>query len=376
MVRGKADAAVELVLGALTRDPDVAVGPAGAAAPALLDAPDDLDAFQELALAQGWGDGLPVLPPTRERVERILGAWRGRRDEMVATLAPGHAAARLGAIAVNCALAGAGPEHFPVIVAAVRAVADPAFNLNAIQTTTHPCTPLVVVNGPIVPRLGINAGANALGQGHRANAVIGRSLRLVLQNVGGARPGETDRATLGHPGKYAYCLGEHEAASPWEPLSVERGFAPGVSCVTVCGAEAPHNVNDHGSTTAEALILAMVSTLATTGNNNVYLGGEPLVILGPEHAQTIARAGWSKADLKRALWERARLRLSSFSGENLARFAVIDPERFRGRPPEAEVAVAHRPEDLMVIVAGGPGKHSAIVPTFGSTRAVTVPIDA
>src|SRR5262249_44499773 len=163
----------------------------------------------------------------------------------VATLAPRQGVATMETIAANAALAGAGPEHLPVIVAAIRALADPRFNLFAIQTTTHSCTPLLIVNGPIARRLGIAGAANALRNGHRANAVIGRAVRLVLQNVGGARPGSTDRATLGHPGKFSYCLAENEAESPWEPLSVERGFGGGESTVTVCGAEGPHNVNDH-----------------------------------------------------------------------------------------------------------------------------------
>jgi hypothetical protein len=322
-----------------------------------------------------WSDGLPVLPPTPARVDRVLGPRAGRRGDVVATLAPLEGRATLEAIAVNAALAGAGPEHLPVIVAAVRALAEPRFNLNAIQTTTHPCTPLVIVNGPIAPRLGLSGGPNALGNGHRANAVVGRAVRLVLQNVGGARPGQEDRATLGHPGKFTYCLAEHEAASPWEPLHVERGFPAGASTVTVCGSEAPHNVNDHGSTTPEAMLLALAATAATTGSNNIYLAGEPLVILGPEHAQTLAATGWSKADVKRRIWERARVRLEQFSAENLARFAIIDPARFTNRPPQAEVHWCLRPEDLMVIVAGGPGKHSALVPTFGATRSVTVAIE-
>jgi hypothetical protein len=262
-----------------------------------------------------------------------------------------------------------------VIVAAVRALAEPRFNLNAIQTTTHPCTPLLIINGPIAARLRISGGPNALGNGHRANAVIGRAVRLVLQNVGGARPGHEDRATLGHPGKFSYCLAEHEAASPWEPLSVERGFPAGTSTVTVCGSEAPHNVNDHGSTTPEAMLLALAGTAATTGSNNIYLAGEPLVILGPEHAQTLAGTGWSKAEVKRQLWERVRVRLDRFSAENLARFAIVDPARFAGQPLETEVHWCLKPEDLMVVVAGGPGKHSSLVPTFGATRSVTLPIE-
>jgi len=274
-------------------------------------------------------------------------------------------------IAVNAVLAGARPEHLPVILAAVEAVADPVFNLQAIQTTTHPCSPLVIVNGPAAGRLGVNAAGNALGQGTRANAVIGRALRLALQNIGGARPGREDRATHGHPGKYAYCLAENEAASPWEPLSVERGFSREDSTVTVCGSEAPHNVNDHGSTTAEGIVATVAATAATAGSNNVYLGGEPLVVLGPEHAATVAAAGWSKADFKRALWESARVPLGRLGAENLARFAVIDPASFKDRPADTLIPIARDWRDIMVIVAGGAGKHSAVVPTFGTTRSVT-----
>ena len=376
LVRGKAEAIVDEVLAGLTRDPVAPsrVRPSGGAA--LVDAPDDLDAFQVWAMDARWSDGLPVLPPTTERVDRLVGARTGRRSELIAALAPLDGAATLEAIAINAALAGAGPEHMPVIVAAVRALAEPRFNLNAIQTTTHPCTPLVIVNGPIAARLGISGGPNALGNGHRANAVIGRAVRLVCQNVGGARPGLEDRTTLGHPGKFSYCLAENEAVSPWAPLHVERGFAAGTSCVTVCGAEAPHNVNDHASTTPEAMLMALVGTAATTGSNNVYLGGEPVFILGPEHAQTLALTGWSKAEVKRRLWERIRIRLDRFSPENLARFATIDSVTFApGRPGHDEVPLCASPDDLVILVAGGPGKHSSLVPTFGATRSVTVAIE-
>jgi hypothetical protein len=375
LVRAKAEAIVDRVIAALTHDPVAPVPAPTSPAAGVVAAPAELDAFQEFAVAEGWSDGLPVLPPTEERVARLLGGSALSRDHVVATLAPRGGIATLEALAVNAALAGALPEHLPVIVAAVRAVAEPRFNLNAIQTTTHPCTPLLIVNGPLAGRLGISGGANALGQGHRANAVIGRALRLCLQNVGGARPGREDRATLGHAGKFSYCLAENETESPWSPLHVERGFPAGASCVTVCGSEAPHNVNDHGSTTADSLSLALVGTAATTGSNNVYLGGEPLVILGPEHAATFAASGWGKADVRRALWEGARVRLDRFSRENRERFTVIDPARFKDRLLADEVALCADAADIMVIVAGGPGKHSAIVPTFGATRSVTVLIE-
>jgi hypothetical protein len=372
IARTRAESVVDLVIDALTRMPGNEA--ARGRDVEIVQAPDDLDRFQEFVAERRWADGLPVLPPTPERVARLLDGRDART--LVAILAPRQGEATLGAIAVNAALAGAGPEHMPVIVAALEALADPRFNLKAIQTTTHPCTPLLIVNGPIARRLGISGGANALGGGHRANAVIGRAVRLALQNVGGALPGEVDRATLGHPGKFTYCLAENEAESPWAPLHVDRGFDAGTSCVTVCGSEAPHNVNDHGSTTAEALVRALVSVAATTGHNNIYLGGEPLILLGPEHARTVAGSGWSKRDLARAVWERATLRLDRFSAENLERFAVVDPPRFAGRPGSHEVRIALAAGDVMVAVAGGPGKHSAIIPTFGATRSVTVPIAA
>jgi hypothetical protein len=366
--RAKADGILDEVVRGLTTDPSPPAATA-AARPTLIDAPDDLDAFQVWAMEQEWSDGLPVLPPTEARVAKILG--RRAPDELIATLMPLDGRATLHAIAVNAALAGASPEHLPVIVAAVRAVAKPEFNLNAIQCTTHPCTPLVIVNGPVAARLGVAGGPNALGNGHRANAVIGRALRLILVNVGGARPGREDRATLGHAGKFTYCLAENEAQSPWEPLSVERGFGRDESTVTICGSEAPHNVNDHGSTTGETLMAAVAGTAATTGSNNIYLGGDPLVILGPEHAQTAASSGWSKAEFKRRFWEAARMPLAKFSADNIARFKLTYPERFVNAGPQTLLPFASRPEDVMVIVAGGPGKHSAIVPTFGATRSVT-----
>lgn len=335
------------------------------------EAPDGLDEFQDWILERGWGDGLPVIPPTSERVAAMLRGTRRAPEEPVAVLPPRLGRATAREVAVNAVLAGARPEHLPVILAAVEAVAGPAFNLQAVQTTTHPCSPLLIVNGPAARRLGINAAGNALGQGARANAVIGRAVRLVLQNVGGARPGREDRATHGHPGKYSYCFAENEAASPWEPLSVERGFSAEESTVTVCAAEAPHNVNDHGSTRAEGVVATVAGTAATVGTNNIYLGGEPLIVLGPEHAATVAAAGWTKDDFKRALWRAARVPLSRFSPENLARFATIYPEGFKDRPADTLVPIARDWRDIMVVVAGGAGKHSAVIPTFGMTRSVT-----
>jgi len=368
-VAAKAAGIVERVLRGLTTNPEPDASPAPGDRQ-VVDAPSDLDEFQGWLMDREWGDGLPAIPPTRERVARMLAVTRRRPDEVAAILVPRLGRATLEVIAANAVLAGALPEHLSVILAAVEAVADPAFNLQAIQTTTHPCSPLLIVNGPIARRLGIHAGGNVLGQGARANAVIGRAVRLILQNVGGARPGKEDRATHGHPGKYSYCLAENEAASPWESLATERGFA-GESAVTVCGSEAPHNINDHASTTPPAIVATVSSVAATVGSNNVYLGGEPLVLLGPEHAATAASTGWSKDEFKRQVWEHSAVPLARFAPENIARFETIYPEGFKDRPAGAVARFARDWRDIMVVVAGGAGKHSALIPTFGATRSVT-----
>lgn len=369
-VAAKADAIVERVLRALTVNPDAGAREAGDAGPPV-EAPGDIDEFQSWIMERGWGDGLPAIPPTRDRVTRMLSGSGRRPGDVAAILVPRLGRATIEAIAANAVMAGALREHLPVILAAVEAVAEPAFNLQAIQTTTHPCSPLVIVNGPIARRLGIHAGGNAFGQGARANAVIGRALRLILQNVGGARPGKEDRATHGQPGKYSYCIAENEAASPWEPLSIERGFSPEESTVTVCGSEGPHNINDHASSTPEAIVTTVASVAATVGSNNIYLGGEPLVVLGPEHAATAASSGWSKDDFKRRVWEQAAVPLACFAQENIERFSTIYPEGFRDRPAGSVARVARDWRDIMVVVAGGAGKHSALIPTFGATRSVT-----
>jgi hypothetical protein len=377
LVAGKALAAVGDVLSALTRAATGRVDSRPAEGdPRSHRAPDDLLEFQSFMMERGWGDGLPLIPATAERVAAMLAASRRPAGDVVAVLPPRLGCATVERVAINAVLAGALPEHLPVILAAVDAVGQAAFNLQAVQTTTHPCSPLIIVNGPIAGRLGINGAGNALGQGHRANAVIGRALRLALQNVGGARPGHEDRATHGHPGKYSYCVAENEAASPWAPLSVDRGFAPDVSTVTVCGSEAPHNINDHGSSTPDGILTTVAGTAAVVGSNNIYLGGEPLVILGPEHAATVAGGGWSKDDFKRALWERAQVPLSRFDPSNIERFAVIHPAGFKDRPPETRAPIARQWSDIMIVVAGGAGKHSVLVPTFGATRSVTRRIEA
>ena len=192
------------------------------------------------------------------------------------------------ALAINAVMAGCLPACMPVLVAAARAVLEPEFSLHAIQATTHPVAPLIIVNGPVVEEIGLNAEYGCFAPGNRANATIGRALRLALLNIGGASPGVLDRATQGSPAKYAFCIAENEAASPWGPLHAERGFSPEESTVTLVGCEGPHNINDHVSHTAEGILATAADTMSIMGSNNFYLRGEPVLALGPEHAATIA----------------------------------------------------------------------------------------
>lgn len=317
--------------------------------------PADLDELQEALYSAGWTDGLPVIPPTEERVSSWLAQTGYAPDAVIAgPVAPSVSVATAEKVAINAVMAGCLPSYMPVIAAALRGVCDERFNLSAIQTTTHPVAPLIIANGQIRGNLGINCGTGLFGPGTRANATIGRALRLILMNVGGAVPGSIDRATLGQPSKYSFCIGENEEESPWNPLSVERGFEPGEDVVTVFGAESPHNINDHRSKTAEELLLTVSSTMATAGNNNVLVGGEYLLVLSPEHAATVAGSGFSLADIRTYVFENARLDIKRIAEPNLEIMRIED-----GR-----ALILESPDRLLVMVGGGPGKHSMCLPTF------------
>jgi hypothetical protein len=345
-----------------------------AARSARVEVADDLDAVQRLFRERHWGDGLPVIAPTPERVERMLTRNRYAPETIVASIAPGFGAATIEAIAINAVAAGCEPEYLPLLIAAVKAVAAPQFNLQAIQATTNSVAVWVIVNGPIAGKLGINAGMNCLGQGTWANATIGRALHLVLQNVGGARPGDMDRATHGQPGKISFCCAENESESPWEPLHVERGYAAAQSTVTVVGAEGTMNMNTHTKDAAE-LLRAIAETLQHPPSNEYTHGGEPWLILSPEHADILHKAGLTKADVQRALWERSRMPASRMTERDLLRIRESRKDELGPIGPDTLLPIAKRAQDICLIVAGGPGTHSVYVPCFGNSAAVTVAIE-
>jgi hypothetical protein len=310
----------------------------------------------------GWTDGLPIVPPTEAAVAEFL-RWTDRDPrEVLGVLPPRQGEATVEKIAINAVMAGCKPEYFPVVITAIEALADPLFNLDSVQATTHPVAPLIIVNGPIARELSINAGYNAFGQGFRANVTIGRAVRLVLMNVGGGLPGTGDRATQGSPSKIAYCVAENEADSPWEPLHVEAGLPADVSTVSAFGCEAPHNIQDHHSNTARGILLTIAGAMGQAGSNNLLARGWPVLSFGPEHAATVAKEGFTKKQVKDFLFEHARYPLAKLGAEyrqaQLKRHDVRDA-------PDTMIPIVRAAEDITVIVVGGAGKHSSWQPTFG-----------
>jgi len=330
----------------------------------------ELDAadWNNYAEQQGWSDGLPTIPPIPELIEELV-AMLPTDTMPLPQLPPNRRTPTLASLAANAVMAGCQPQHFPVVVAAVRAVAVDEYNLHGSLATTHPCGPMVMLNGPIRQEIGINCGTNCMGQGTKANAVIGRGLQLSLRNIGGAIPGVTDRATFGSPAKYSFCFGEREEDSPWEPYHVRQGFAAEDSVVTVMAAEPPHNINDHGSTTGEGILTTCAGTMAISGSNQTYVRGPHFVVFCIEHAATLQRDGWNVDDIREWLFSNARIPMDRISAGNHRQF-----EEHGIKPLKDGYPVSTGPEQIQIAVAGGEGKHSVWIPSFGGTEVSSVPI--
>ena len=314
-----------------------------------------------------WCDGLPIIPPTEERVRAMLGGAPGARS--LGVMPPLWRLATLEKLAVNAVMAGCEPAAFPLIVAAVEAMLDPSFNLYGVQATTHSVAPLLIVHGPIAAELGVHSGSGCFGPGFRGNATIGRAIRLILLNVGGAWPGRHDMATQGSPAKFSYCIAERADASPWGALHEDN-------VVTVFGGEPPHNVNDHVSTAAAGILATVADTAVSLGSNVgwYFSQSQLLIVLGPEHAKTVADDGLSRADVQRYVFENARLPLRTLKLGGM--WGIHDWPRWMHAVTDDNALLPQvpSPEDVMVIVAGGPGKHSAVVPNCTFSRAVSRPI--
>ena len=338
----------------------------------LLEVDDDADLIEVLA-SHGWGDGLPVVAPTSERVGAMLAGCNGHDpEEVVASLPPRFGQATRLAIAVNAVMAGCLPDHLPVLVSAVRALAHPDLNLRGVNATTHCVAPLLVVHGDVARTAGSHGGLGAFGPGSRANAATGRALRLILLHVAGATPGDGDASTQGGPAKFGFCVAENLEASPWTGYAASVGVeAP--SAVTIHCGEAPHNVHDMESSSPTGILDKVASAMATTAQNNACISqGEYLVALCPEHAATCADAGWSRGDVASYLFQRARLPV----GELKRAFAhrAWTPWMQSLQDGEAAPMTGH-PDNIRIMVVGGAGRHSSVIPSWGMTRSVTVPVE-
>jgi hypothetical protein len=320
---------------------------------AAIAAPITDDALEEM-FERGWTDGLPVIPPTTERVDKMLGRFDA--EESLGEVPPSMGVATLRRLAACAVLAGCRPEYFPVVVAAARAALDPRFNLHGQAVTTQPAGQLIVVNGPVRHALQMNSGMGALGPGNRANLTIGRAIRLLVSLTGGGMPGTLDRSTLGHMGKIGFCIAEDEEVSPWEPLHAERGFQPGQSVVTLIGCDAPLSISDHRSRTPEDLAYVLAWAAASTWSTNWWPLTEPSVfVICPEHAAMFRQAGWTKRQLRDFMFETVHKPARELRrGETTPFVHAADPG--------AEVHKWASPESIVLLVAGGEaGRYSAVL---------------
>ncbi len=345
--------------------------PRGDADQAPVTVPPDGADLVEWYFEQGCTDGLPVVPPTPATMDAMVAALGGNPDHLEARIPPRWGNLTREVLAINLVLAGCRPDYGPVVRAALLALTSSRFNLHGVQTTTHMAAPLVVVNGPIRSAIGLNAGANVFGSGCRANATIGRAIRLVLLNVGGGWPGDLDKSTLGHPGKYTFCIAENEEASPWEPHHVEHGYAPDHSTVFCLAAEGPHSVTNHVANDAEGICDSIASAMRTIAHNNAVSSGSCAVVIGPEHATTIASRGWTKRDVRDYLWNAARnlweeLTFHDRYGKIYNRNLPAEYPRHRG----GRIPVVPSPDNIHLFVAGADaGRFSAFLPGWGNMSA-------
>ena len=302
----------------------------------------------------GWTDGLPVVPPTPERVSDFLEYVARSPSEILGTEPTKGRVITVEKVAINAVMAGCLPEYFPVVLAAVEALVEPQFNLHAITVSTMGAAVLAVVNGPIANDLSMNSSVSVFGPGHRANATIGRAIRLVIINVTGALPGVLDKATLGHPGKYTWCIAECEEVSPWEPLHVERGMEATSSAITLFAGLSATQVSNHTGNTPEAILTSFRDAMFSAG----YGQGEVVVVLCPEHVGYLGGAGWSKADVKAFLHESAQRRIAEWASAG-----HMSPD---GADTDAILATAQSEDSITVLVAGGfAGAFSQVIPLWG-----------
>ncbi len=298
----------------------------------------------EHAYDQGWTDGLPIIPATSERVEAFIAASGRKADEVIGVITPRKGPATIEAIAVNAVMAGCRPEYMPVIVAAVEGLTDPGFPLEPMQVSTNAMAPFLLINGPARHKLDVNSGIGCLGPGWRANATIGRAIRLILTNIGGALPGVYSKSTFSSPLRYSYICGENEEENPWTPFHVDQGFAREQSTVTVFRAANFCNISGGEGIGPDEILRHIASNMPPASG-----GGGVLLLLGVNHTQSLHEAGLTKQDIRERIWKLARFPISLYAQ------AFVDYQRRMGRGDETTLWRAKDPDEIRVIVAGGPG---------------------
>ncbi len=316
------------------------------------DAEDEMEAFFD----RGWTDGLPVVPPTEERVLKMLTGTTRAPGDVVAVVPPDLVEITVEKIAINAVMAGCKPEYLPWVIAALEAVCTNEFNVHGVLATTMPVGPVIICNGPGTRAIGMNSGVNVFGQGNRANLTIGRAVQLNIRNVGGGRPGEVDRATHGNPGKISFCFAEDEAGSPWSSLTQWRGLDAGTNAVTVFAGEGPRCVVDQLARTPEDLANSFAACLRTLHNPKLVLAFDAILVIGPDHARVFADAGWDRDRMLAEL--HARLQIP---GSELVRGANGIAEGVQAQFKDLTLP-KFRPQGLLLVHAGGgAGLFSAII---------------
>jgi hypothetical protein len=326
------------------------------------------DAFEanELFQRNGWTDGLPIVAPTPDRVAQFLESAGLSADDTVGTEPVRQRRISAAKLAINAIMAGCLPEYMPVLRAIVRALCAPEYSLHGASSSTGGSAPFIVVNGPIRTQLGMEARHSVLATGNRANATIGRAVRLILINILGTIPGQMDRSTLGHPGKLSFCIAEDEADSPWLPLAQERGVAPGTSAVTVMAAESPHQIlNEWTQDPRELLETCAAAIRANMLTYSIWSGNYTLLV-PQQQRDVLAAAGWQKRDVREYIFESARVQRRQWRDVGKAAIAA------RGNEERVHTAL-RSPDDLLVVGAGGPaGGFAAIVPPWYGNRSLAV----
>jgi hypothetical protein len=355
---------------------NIHAGRAGAAREIELPDAEDLSEY----CFREFHDALPVVPPTRDRIERMLGATELDRLEVIGRIPPCYGEATVEKIAANAVMAGCKPAMMRVLIPLVRAVCDERFNAHGVQATTQFAAPLIVVNGPVRGELGFHSRQNLFSNVARSNSTVGRALQLILLNLGGARPDTIDMSVLGNAGKFSFCIAENEEESPWEPLHVELGFRPDESTVSLFAAGSPHGISEQAARTARGVLRTLTYSLATNWSFRMCRAFEVFLVLAPEHVRTIQRDGWSKQDVRQFLFENTGVPLRCYEGDDpgegvAARGSykeiVIDGERCYQK--------FAAPESIKIVVAGGTaGKFSAMMQGWASgprgSQMVTYPV--